>query len=549
MRPLRERLKSKPRPRRVVARSLDARLHIQLLQAALKERPRDPGLLAQIVALKKRLKPKHLVQLENKARSAERTLPDLEARFQAGEIRVDDLLSALGSLGRMYLDLGRPCCAIPRFKRALNLAPASIELLDGLGRALYDGEKVPAAESVFRQLLQLSPDQPQAMARLAWCLRKRGKLNEMLDFGQRALEQDPTCVSALRAVAEVLFHRQEFAAARGMLERAAKLAPGDRNVRFQVGIHRLATGDYDGGWPEYEARFDVGPGELHEPDHPQPRWEGEELDGRTILVELEQGTGDVLQFLRFLPALQERGGKVLLPAPCHLYNLLRHADGIDLLIEPNAVGAVGFDVYAPLCSLGYLLGVQVEHLPYRSRYLRADPELSLRWKDRLARTGSGSWLKVGVVWAGTSAHPFDVSRSLDLEDLVPLAQAPGVELLSLQVGRQAPLAAARSLQLVDLAPELIDWAETAALIDNLDLVITVDTGVAHLTGAMGRPVWTLVAYDSDWRWLKARDDSPWYPSMRLFRQDAPMTWAPVIERVRKALLEFGRAAPVHAGHP
>jgi hypothetical protein len=265
-------------------------------------------------------------------------------------------------------------------------------------------------------------------------------------------------------------------------------------------------------------------------------WDGSPLVGRTILIHDEQGFGDSLQYMRYLPLLKAQGGRVILRCQPPLGRLLANVDGADQVLSvARGEPLPGFDVHAPLMSLPHLLGTTLETVPANVPYLHARPDDVARWSARMAPDRG---FKVGLVWAGSPLHVNDRNRSLTLEALGALTQ-DGVTFYSLQKGDAAAAAASPppGMTLVDLAPDLHDFAETAAAIGQLDLVVTVDTAVGHLAGGLGRPVWILLSAAHDPRWMTEREDTPWYPRTRLFRQRRDEAWPTVLTRVAMALRE------------
>jgi len=296
---------------------------------------------------------------------------------------------------------------------------------------------------------------------------------------------------------------------------------------------------------------------------PQPMWKGEALHGQRILLHAEQGFGDALQFIRYAPLVAERGGQVVVECQPGLKTLLTSIAEIAQIIDQGET-LPAFDLHCPLMSLPLAFGSRVETIPAAIPYLRADAARMARWRERLDQEKAwpstvnpppGGSLKVGLVWAGKerphqiTLRPVNARRSMSLSQFAPLADVPGVVFVSLQKG--GPAAQARTppegMRLVDWTDELEDFADTAALIECLDLVISVDTAVAHLAGALGKPVWLLNRFDTCWRWFAEREDSPWYPAMRLFRQPRYMEWEPVIASVRKQLELLAATRPGRMG--
>jgi hypothetical protein len=263
-------------------------------------------------------------------------------------------------------------------------------------------------------------------------------------------------------------------------------------------------------------------------------WEGERLDGKTILLQSEQGFGDAIQFFRYVPAVAEHGGRIVLRVERAVVRLAASLPG-SIVIKPADARLPPFDVWCPLMSLPHILGTRVDSIPAALPYLGTRRGIAERQQRNLAgMTG----LRAGLAWAGSARHVNDLRRSIGLERLRPLLEVPGVSWASLQVGpRAADLADLPAGTIADLSGRLTDFAETAGAIANLDLVITIDTAVAHVAGAIGKPVWIMLPFSPDWRWMLERDDSPWYPTMRLYRQPRPGDWDDVLARVAVDLRE------------
>jgi hypothetical protein len=291
-------------------------------------------------------------------------------------------------------------------------------------------------------------------------------------------------------------------------------------------------GRFEQGWPGYEWRWKVEEFGALPPLH-QPQWDGSPLEGRTILIRTEQGLGDTLQFIRYIPLVHRRGGRVILLSQPPLTRLQACIPGVERLLA-HGDPVPEFDVHVPLLSLPGLLGTRLETVPADVPYLEAEPPLVEAWRHRL---GSYPGFKVGIVWQGNPKYLQDRARSTCLAQFAPLARVPGVHLFSLQKGPGAEQLTARTewFPVTDLGSGLADFADTAAVLKHLDLVVSVDTSVAHLAGALGLPVWVALPHAADWRWLMGRDDSPWYPTMRLFRQTGPGQWEDVFRRIAEAL--------------
>lgn len=313
-------------------------------------------------------------------------------------------------------------------------------------------------------------------------------------------------------------------------ERCIANTPNDADAHACLGICRLLNGDLHRGWPEYEWRLKTS--SMAEPPSGRPRWSGESLKNKTILVEAEQGHGDTIQFVRYLPQIKLVGANIILGCQPALRNLLIESKVADMVLSQGDI-APHFDTEITLLSLPGIFQASLETIPAEVPYLRIPQGSGIQAITAIVRYTE--MLRVGLVWAG-GIYTKAPERSLELEQFRELFKLRGVKLFSLQKGNTAEeLKLIMPDTIVDLAPCLNDFADTAAAIQELDLVISVDTAVAHLAGALGKPVWTLIPYVPDWRWMLNREDSPWYPTMRLFRQPKPGDWASVIARVAEQL--------------
>jgi hypothetical protein len=326
-------------------------------------------------------------------------------------------------------------------------------------------------------------------------------------------------------------------------EDGLRMEPDRASAHWNMALLLLLVGKFSDGWREYEWRLrydEITPPEIAARYVSKPLWDGSRLAGQTLLVYFEQGFGDTLQFCRYLPLVRQRVDHLVFECQPELYRLLTGLFGDIELIErrPGTLSPdVSYDLQIPLMSLPRLFETAIDTIPKNAPYIHADPQLVEHWRQRLDTRD----FKVGIVWAGNPNYKGDQKRSLSLTALTPFAQLQETCFYSLQKGpATAEVATAPAgMQLIDLASELNDFATTAAVIANLDLVITVDTAVAHLAGAMGKTVWALIYSPPDWRWLLDREDSPWYPTMRLFRQASPGEWGPVIETVALELVREG----------
>ncbi len=315
-------------------------------------------------------------------------------------------------------------------------------------------------------------------------------------------------------------------------QQALALKPDYPEAHMSSGMTHLLLGNFETGWKEYEWRTKC-PHVIIRRNFAQPQWHGETLEGKTILLHAEQGLGDTLQFIRYATLLAKRGGKVIVEIWPELAGIIKSVEGIDQIIIQGDPPP-SFDFHCPMMSLPLIFGTTLETIPAKP-YLSAPPDRIAAWRERLGNPNGHR--RVGLAWAGRPEQRDDRRRSMRLDQFAPLANAKSARFFSLQKGSAADQAASPppGMNLIDWTPDLHNFVETAALLANLDLVICVCTAVAHLAGAMGKPVWVLLSYQSDWRWMLNRTDSPWYPTARLFRQKTMGDWTGVIAEIAGAL--------------
>ena len=426
--------------------------------------------------------------------------------------------------------------AIAAYRLARALNPDYAEAHNNLGIALREQGQLADAIGAFRGAVSVRPDFAEAHYNLGNSLHDCGALPEAIAAYQAAVALEPADAEMYNNLGVALVDQRSLTEALAAFERALVLRADFAEAHTNKGLALLLTGEFRQGWREYEWRFasadETQRGTLRK--FPQPKWGGANFSGKILLVHTEQGFGDTIQFARFVPMAKERGGRVLLACQLELQRLLGSSLDIDAVVgDPNELPAdVVFDLHVPMLSLAGLFDARADTIPRDVPYLKVDPALVQAWTDRAAQ---GAY-KVGICWAGRST-PRNRHRTCSLDAFAPLARVPGVTLYSLQKG-SAATAAARppdDMELIDYSSELKDFADTAALIANLDLVITIDTAVAHLGGALGRPVWTLLSYTPAWSYLLGREDSLWYPTMRLFRQPSPGDWDAVMRQVAAEL--------------
>lgn len=431
---------------------------------------------------------------------------EAERHYRGAIALVPDGAQAHANLALLLEALGRADEAEQCQRRALARAPASAQIHVNLGNLLAAGHRDDEAEQCYRRAIALAADMASAHSNLGVLLTERGREDEAEQCFLRALELNPRYPLA----------------------------------RLNLGYLLLRQGRFAEGWPHHEARNDPGLPDAGAapPAFPFPQWRGQSLAGKSLLMWPEQGLGDIIQFCRYAPLLKRRGAaRVTLACRAPLASLMRTLDGVDavLALGDPAVQIGVHDYWTFTQSVPLCCDTGLDTIPAPIPYLRAAPEKMREWAPRLPAGGA----RVGLAWRGNPGHANDRHRSLPGKStLAPLWSVPGARFVSLQMGGRGEADAAAP-PLTDLGAAIGDFADMAAIIEQLDLVICVDTAIAHLAGALGKPCWVLLpAYKTDWRWLRARDDSPWYPgAMRLFRQRAIGDWTAVVAEVTAALRE------------
>ena len=441
---------------------------------------------------------------------------------------------ALSNLGNALREQGNLEQAVACHRRALELKPNYAEVHHNLGLAFRDQGKLDEAVACYRRALELKPDHPKVLSSLGGALDNQGRPDEAVACYRRALELKPDFAAAHNNLGNALKHQGNLEEAAACYRRALELKPDYADAHLNQSLCSLLTGDFQRGWAEYRWRWDIK--QCPRRDFSQALWDAQSLAGRTILLHAEQGLGDTIQFVRYAPLVKQAGAKVLVECQRPLVRLLTNCRGVDALIA-RGDDLPRFDLHAPLLSLPGIFHTSLETIPAAAAYLFADRESIKRWQGELRPIRA---FKIGIAWRGSPTHPYDHARSIPLSRFEPLARLPGVHLVSLQKG-----AGAEELQetrdrfpMTEVGSRLDDFMDTAAVLANLDLVITCDSAVAHLAGSLGRPVWVALPFVPDWRWLLDRNDSPWYPTMRLFRQDRRGDWQGVFQRIEVALGQY-----------
>jgi len=438
-------------------------------------------------------------------------------------------------LGLLSYHAGRTDLAVELIHRALALNPNVPAYHSNLGNLLRLAGKTDDAIAAYQAALALDPNLGEVCSNLGSALAAQGRLDEAIAAYQQALERNPMLVEAHSNLGNARVDQGRIDQAIAAYRAALALRPDHAEVHCNLGMCLLLQGDLAAGWTEYEWRRQGGDAAPSRSRFSQPLWDGGGLAGRTILLHAEQGYGDTIQFIRYAPLVAARGGRVVVECPPELIDLLSQLTCVNAWV-PYGQPLPPFDVHYPLLSLPFAFGTTLQSIPSYEHPLQV-PADRAELGRRLSAAGRGDKLKVGLAWRGSPHHKNDRNRSIPPSLLAVLATAANAQFFSLQV--QSPAAPDDApppgLPLVDVTSEFHDFADTAALIDHLDLVISVDTAVAHLAAAMQKPVWLLLPLAPDWRWLLARSDSPWYPTMRLFRQPTAGAWPEVLDEVAAAL--------------
>lgn len=455
---------------------------------------------------------------------------DLEgalARYQTVLKLAPGYLKAILACGTTLERLKQHDEAHEHYRVALRLHPDSADLYHDLGRMLWNQRNLDAAVAAFRRAIAIGPAPPYFRINLDLALSAQGRYAEGETELRRALKQAPTSADALAALGQNLTSQGRLDEGRKHLEQALSHVGDHLVARLGNARANLLAGDLLKGWEDFgwhRKRHTWQP-----PNVSGQMWDGEDIPDQSILLYGEQGFGDIIQFARYAPLVRARGARIVLHGPPSLVPLLSRIAGVDG-ISPSDQPAEQTDWICPLLDLPRIFASDLTNLPNTIPYINVTPG-----QRRVFPVTQQ--FRIGIVWAGNPAHERDRERSRTIEDFAPLIEIPGTQFVSFQVGpRAGDIVDAGFSGLVEsLCPHLPDFSATADALMEVDLLITVDTAIAHLAGALGRPVWTLLTYAPDWRWMLQRDDTPWYPTMRLFRQPHPNDWAGVFRDIRIAL--------------
>lgn len=437
---------------------------------------------------------------------------------------------ALYNLGNALHMKGRLDDAIECYRETLHINPRDFEAWNNLGNVLKDKGSTEEALEAYEKALQFNPDFFLAYNNLGTVFQDQGQFEKARQSYQQSLTLNPRYIPAYNNMGLSYLEENRLQESMSWFKRVLALNPDDAEAHWNMAFAFLLAGNFGEGWQEYEWRFRKKNTTLIERKFSQPRWDGKDVKDSTMLLYAEQGMGDVIQFIRYVPLLTRKGATVIVECQQELASLIRNVEGVGEVIEKGRV-LPPFDIWCPLLSLPQVFGTQSETIPADIPYLLVPQEKIRQWKEKVLSTPAA--LRVGLVWAGNPAHRNDRKRSIPVNLFRPLPAIKGIVLYSLQKKRvfqnkESPLV---ENSLIDYMDEVKDFSDTAAFIDSLDLVISADTAVAHLAGALGKKVWTLLPFAPDWRWMLNRAESPWYPTMRLFRQPKFGDWESVIDEI------------------
>ncbi len=467
---------------------------------------------------------RHLLGVaQGRQKQRQLAIPDLQQALRADESNIEYLLS----LGEALM-AEQPLEAILHLARAVELGSRNPDAYSKLAGLLLDSRKTEDALDICDRGLAVCGGDPEILRNRGLALQALSRYEESLECLLRVQKLLPRDYRAMVDLGNLLRDLGRLDESRKYLERACALDPGGASARYSLGLTRLVAGDYREGFREYEWRWG-NPHSTGRPEFPQPLWDGSKLEGRRILLHSPEGSEDTIQFARYAKFVRDRGGSVTLRVAAPLVRLIGWLADCEVATPNITTTAGAFDVQCPLLSLPRLAATDRDSIPPPAQFA-IPPEMQRKWSVLL---GKKIGPRVGIAWTSSQRQPGDPTRSLACGLLAPLLEVPGVEWFSLQPGAAADQLAESDIQgrIRNLAPELTDFAETAAAISELDLVITIDSPVAHLAGSLGIAVWMLTPFAPDWRWLRERSDSPWYPSMRLYRQQAAGQWESVVHSV------------------
>jgi len=437
-------------------------------------------------------------------------------------------------LGLIYYQEGDLRNAKNLFEDTLKVYPTNFDALYYLAIVNYQMENYDEAFLNIKKALSKNPINADANNVFGNILMVTGQLDEAIIYYQKAIQINPNFADAYNNLGMVYKQNAQLDDAINYFQKALEINPNFAEAHMNLALALLLSGQLKRGWEEYAWRWGLEDALSNVCHSYIPIWEGSNIKGHTILLHAEQGFGDTIQFIRYAPLVAKLGANVIVDSPKELMALIKSIEGIKQVIwrEEWDEDQMNIDMRCPLLTLPLIFNTTLENIPSQVPYITVDPLLVQKWRDRIKRHENAKF-KIGLVWAGSLSKKKLLHRSDSLDIFLPLAELNNVVFYSLQKG-EASIQAKKcpnNLNVVDFTDDIYDFVDTAAIIENLDLVISVDTAVAHLAGALGKPVWTLIPFAPDWRWMLNREDSPWYPTMRLFRQPSHGDWETVINNI------------------
>ncbi len=434
------------------------------------------------------------------------------------------------TFGVILAQAGRDRGAVKAYRKAIELNNDYAQAHSNLGNCLQQQNKYAESIEYYTKAIELNPDYAEAHNNLASALYKLGDSKTAIKHCRKSIELKADYPEAYNTLAAALNMDQSYDEAIECYNKTIQLAPDYAQAYYSRGMLYLSCGQFAKGWNDYQWRLKTA-GTNIKLQHDKPWWRGENFHGKTLLVQSEQGFGDSIQFVRYLPMAKDRGGTVILAEKPELIDLFGDLEGIDDLVDAKELedGAVKYDLYVPLLNLPGIFDTAADNIPAPIPYLSAKEPKVAHWRNKIQTDA----FKIGIAWAGNPIHTNDHNRSCALQNFTPLADIKNVKLFSLQKGTGTEQIKNwhGATELIDLGQAFADFSDTAAAIENMDLIISVDTSVIHLAGAMGKPAWTLLPFTPDWRWMMQRQDSPWYPTIKLLRQKQHGNWQELFHRV------------------
>ncbi|NWF97982.1 MAG: tetratricopeptide repeat protein [Nitrospirae bacterium] len=458
---------------------------------------------------------------------------DQAINYYLKALKLEQNFATYNNLGNAFKEKGLLEEAIKFYEKALNFNQNAVNTAIDLGNLIRKKGKLDEAICFFQNLIDKNPQNPVVYINMAVIFQEKGLLDEAFKYYNKALEINPNVAEGYNNLALAFIEKGLYEEALSNLEKSLQLKPSLASAHFNLAMLLLLKNNFSKGWEEYEWRWKTSDFKSIKFNYSQPLWDGSDKNGRIILLHAEQGLGDTIHFMRYIKLVIEKNMEVIFRCPKELISLAKYSFP-EVKIIPFEESLPDFEVHCPLMSLPLILKTTIDSIPAQIPYISVDSSLINFWTEKIK---DNSNLKIGIAWSGNPKYKRDKQRSCSLKNFLEILKIKPISFYSLQKGsgseqvKELP----EEINLIDFTEEIKDFSDTAAIIQNLDLIISVDTAVAHLAGAMGKPVWTMLPFVPDWRWMLDREDSPWYPTMRLFRQQSIDNWNSVIIRIKKEL--------------